>query len=103
MPEVQALNKRINFIIRLRLELTGKKFVNRKESKQALKVTLHLKQSLCQLALRAMIVLSVIGCLQFSHLLANNFSKSGLQYGFPSFSKNGTAAIGFLHGPLQTK
>lgn len=25
------------------------------------------------------------------------------QYGFPSFSKNGTAAIGFLHGPEQTK
>lgn len=62
-----------------------------------------MKQSLCHLAFKAIIVLSVIGFWQASHFAANNFSKSGLQNGFPSRSKKGTADIGFLHGPAQTK
>lgn len=83
--------------------LSNKEIEREKERKKAFKVTLHVKHCLCQLAFNAIIVLSVIGSLQPSHLAANNFSKSGLQYGFPSRSKNGTAAIGFLHGPAQTK
>lgn len=71
-------------------------------SRKALQTT-QIKQSLCQLAFNAITVLSVIGCWQPSHFEANNFSKSGLQYGFPSRSKNGTADIGFLHGPAQLK
>lgn len=66
-------------------------------------VTLHLKQSLCHLAFKAITVFSVIGFLQPSHLAANNFSKSALQYGLPSRSKNGVPDIGFLHGPPHTK
>lgn len=67
------------------------------------KVTLHLKQSLCHLASKAITAFSEIGFPQPSHFAANNFSKSALQYGFPSRSKNGVPDIGFLHGPPHTK
>lgn len=67
------------------------------------KVTLHLKQSLCHLASKAITAFSEIGFPQPSHFAANNFSKSTLQYGLPSRSKNGVPDIGFLHGPPQTK
>lgn len=65
--------------------------------------TLHLKQSLCHLASKATMALSEIGFSQPLHLAAKMFSKSSLQYGFPSLSKNDSPDIGFMHGPPHTK
>lgn len=66
-------------------------------------LTLHLKQSLCHLASSAMIALSEMGRAHPAHLAANICSKSSLQYGLPSRSKNDWPDIGLAHGPPHVK
>lgn len=64
---------------------------------------MHLKQSLCHFPSKAIIALSEIGLEQPAHLDAKIFSKSSLQYGRPSLSKNGVPDSGLLHGPPHVK